>query len=235
MTIETLTFGCRLNAYESEVVKAEAEKAGLADALIVNTCAVTAEAVRQAKQSIRKARRDNRSARSSSRLRRADRGAQFRRHGRGRSRHRQRRQDEGRELQADGLRRAAQRQGAGQRHHGRARAGRAPDRGDGRPRPRVRAGAERLRPPLHLLHHPLWPGPVTLGADGRRGRADPEARRQRLPRGGTDRRRHNKLWTRSARHADPRQAGAGDPPPRPRPAAPAHLFHRFHRGGPGTL
>ena len=59
MAVETLTFGCRLNTYESEVMKAEAEKAGLADALIVNTCAVTAEAVRQAKQSIRSARRDN--------------------------------------------------------------------------------------------------------------------------------------------------------------------------------
>src|SRR5690606_18852505 len=56
---ETLTFGCRLNAYESEVMKTEAEKAGLSNALIVNTCAVTAEAVRQARQSIRKARRDN--------------------------------------------------------------------------------------------------------------------------------------------------------------------------------
>ncbi len=59
MAVETLTFGCRLNAYESEVMKAEAEKAGLEQALIVNTCAVTAEAVRQAKQAIRKARRDN--------------------------------------------------------------------------------------------------------------------------------------------------------------------------------
>ncbi|MEO6014670.1 MAG: tRNA (N(6)-L-threonylcarbamoyladenosine(37)-C(2))-methylthiotransferase MtaB [Devosia sp.] len=58
MAIETLTFGCRLNAYESEVMKAEAEKAGLSGALIVNTCAVTAEAVRQAKQAIRKAKRD---------------------------------------------------------------------------------------------------------------------------------------------------------------------------------
>jgi threonylcarbamoyladenosine tRNA methylthiotransferase MtaB len=58
MSIETLTFGCRLNTYESEVMKAEAEKAGLSDALLVNTCAVTAEAVRQAKQAIRKARRD---------------------------------------------------------------------------------------------------------------------------------------------------------------------------------
>ena len=58
MSVETLTFGCRLNAYESEVMKAEAEKAGLSGALIVNTCAVTAEAVRQAKQAIRKAKRD---------------------------------------------------------------------------------------------------------------------------------------------------------------------------------
>ena len=58
MGVETLTFGCRLNAYESEVMKTEAEKAGLSEALIVNTCAVTAEAVRQAKQAIRKARRD---------------------------------------------------------------------------------------------------------------------------------------------------------------------------------
>ncbi|HEV7277953.1 MAG TPA: tRNA (N(6)-L-threonylcarbamoyladenosine(37)-C(2))-methylthiotransferase MtaB [Devosiaceae bacterium] len=58
MAVETLTFGCRLNTYESEVMKAEAEKAGLDNALIVNTCAVTAEAVRQARQSIRKARRE---------------------------------------------------------------------------------------------------------------------------------------------------------------------------------
>ncbi|HEX4298769.1 MAG TPA: tRNA (N(6)-L-threonylcarbamoyladenosine(37)-C(2))-methylthiotransferase MtaB [Devosia sp.] len=58
MGVETLTFGCRLNANESEVIRAEAEKAGLADALVVNTCAVTAEAVRQAKQAIRKARRE---------------------------------------------------------------------------------------------------------------------------------------------------------------------------------
>ncbi|WP_421952782.1 tRNA (N(6)-L-threonylcarbamoyladenosine(37)-C(2))-methylthiotransferase MtaB [Pelagibacterium sp.] len=59
MSIETITFGCRLNAYESEVMKAEAQKSGLENAIIINTCAVTAEAVRQAKQTIRKARRDN--------------------------------------------------------------------------------------------------------------------------------------------------------------------------------
>jgi threonylcarbamoyladenosine tRNA methylthiotransferase MtaB len=59
MSIETLTFGCRLNAYEGEVMKAEAEKAGLENTIIINTCAVTSEAVRQAKQAIRKAKRDN--------------------------------------------------------------------------------------------------------------------------------------------------------------------------------
>jgi threonylcarbamoyladenosine tRNA methylthiotransferase MtaB len=59
MAIETLTFGCRLNAYEGEVMKAEAEKAGLDNTIIINTCAVTQEAVRQAKQAIRKAKRDN--------------------------------------------------------------------------------------------------------------------------------------------------------------------------------
>ena len=59
MSVETLTFGCRLNAYESEVMKAAALKAGVGDTLIVNTCAVTGEAVRQARQAIRKARRDD--------------------------------------------------------------------------------------------------------------------------------------------------------------------------------
>jgi threonylcarbamoyladenosine tRNA methylthiotransferase MtaB len=57
VSLDILTFGCRLNAYESEVIRAEAEAAGLDDAVIVNTCAVTAEAVRQARQAIRKARR----------------------------------------------------------------------------------------------------------------------------------------------------------------------------------
>jgi threonylcarbamoyladenosine tRNA methylthiotransferase MtaB len=55
--IDIITFGCRLNAYESEVMRAHADAAGLSDTVIVNTCAVTAEAVRQARQAIRKARR----------------------------------------------------------------------------------------------------------------------------------------------------------------------------------
>jgi len=56
--IGIITFGCRLNAYESEVMLEHANAAGLRDAVIVNTCAVTAEAVRQARQAIRKARRE---------------------------------------------------------------------------------------------------------------------------------------------------------------------------------
>ena len=61
--IEVITFGCRLNAYESEVMKRNAAAAGLDKAVIVNTCAVTGEAVRQARQAIRKARRENPGAR----------------------------------------------------------------------------------------------------------------------------------------------------------------------------
>ncbi len=67
MAVDVLTFGCRLNAYESEVIKREAKDAGLEElaggAVVVNTCAVTGEAVRQARQAIRKARRENPDAR----------------------------------------------------------------------------------------------------------------------------------------------------------------------------
>ena len=56
---DIVTFGCRLNAYESEVMRGHADAAGLEDAIVFNTCAVTAEAERQARQAIRKARREN--------------------------------------------------------------------------------------------------------------------------------------------------------------------------------
>ena len=54
-----MTFGCRLNIYESQVIKDLTSQAGLNDAIVVNSCAVTAEAERQVRQSIRKLRRDN--------------------------------------------------------------------------------------------------------------------------------------------------------------------------------
>ena len=53
------TLGCRLNAYETEAMKGLAAEAGLDGAVVVNTCAVTAEAVRQARQRIRRLRKDN--------------------------------------------------------------------------------------------------------------------------------------------------------------------------------
>ncbi|NOD31834.1 tRNA (N(6)-L-threonylcarbamoyladenosine(37)-C(2))-methylthiotransferase MtaB [Ruegeria atlantica] len=57
------TLGCRLNAYETEAMKELSQQAGLTDAVVVNTCAVTAEAVRKARQEIRKLRRENPNAR----------------------------------------------------------------------------------------------------------------------------------------------------------------------------
>ena len=57
-SVDILTLGCRLNSYESEVMRGHAEAAGLQYAVIGNTCAVTAEAVRQARQTIRRARRE---------------------------------------------------------------------------------------------------------------------------------------------------------------------------------
>jgi threonylcarbamoyladenosine tRNA methylthiotransferase MtaB len=63
VSVEVVTFGCRLNAAESEVIRREAERAGFDDTVVVNTCAVTAEAVRQARQAIRALRRERPSAR----------------------------------------------------------------------------------------------------------------------------------------------------------------------------
>jgi len=57
MSVEVITFGCRLNAFESEVIAREATGAGLADTIIINSCAVTNEAVAQARQSIRRLKR----------------------------------------------------------------------------------------------------------------------------------------------------------------------------------
>ncbi|MBT4938114.1 MAG: tRNA (N(6)-L-threonylcarbamoyladenosine(37)-C(2))-methylthiotransferase MtaB, partial [Rhodospirillaceae bacterium] len=56
---KVITLGCRLNAFESEVMRIRAEQAGLGDTVIFNTCAVTSEAERQARQQIRKLRREN--------------------------------------------------------------------------------------------------------------------------------------------------------------------------------
>jgi threonylcarbamoyladenosine tRNA methylthiotransferase MtaB len=63
LPLDIVTFGCRLNSFESEAIRRQATAAGLDDAIIVNTCAVTAEAERQARQTIRKLRRERPDAR----------------------------------------------------------------------------------------------------------------------------------------------------------------------------
>ena len=87
----------------------------------------------------------------------------------------------------------------------------ASDRRFCRPRARLRAGAERLRSPLHLLHHSVRPRQFALGADGRGRRAGAAARRQRLWRSGAHRRRYHQLRRGSAGRAEARRAGQADP------------------------
>jgi threonylcarbamoyladenosine tRNA methylthiotransferase MtaB len=59
MTVDVVTFGCRLNACESEVMRRQAQAAGVAGTVVVNTCAVTAEAVRQSRQTVRRIKREH--------------------------------------------------------------------------------------------------------------------------------------------------------------------------------
>ncbi len=61
--VDIINFGCRLNAYEAEVMRSHTDAAGLQNAVVINTCAVTAEAQRQARQAIRRARKDRPDAR----------------------------------------------------------------------------------------------------------------------------------------------------------------------------
>ena len=58
MSVEIVTFGCRLNISESEVIRHEAQRAGITDTIVINSCAVTSEAVAQARQSIRRLKRE---------------------------------------------------------------------------------------------------------------------------------------------------------------------------------
>jgi threonylcarbamoyladenosine tRNA methylthiotransferase MtaB len=57
MSVNIVTFGCRLNSFESEVIRHEAERAGISDTIVINSCAVTNEAVAQARQQIRRLKR----------------------------------------------------------------------------------------------------------------------------------------------------------------------------------
>ncbi len=90
MSVDVVTFGCRLNAFESEVIAREAERPASTDTIVINTCAVTNEAVAQARQSIRRLQRERPDARivvTGCAAQTA--AAHVCRHGRGRSRHRQ--------------------------------------------------------------------------------------------------------------------------------------------------
>ncbi len=154
--IEIITFGCRLNAYESEVMREHAKAAGVGDAVIVNTCAVTAEAVRQARQAIRKARRDRPGAKivvtGCAAQIDPDRFAAM---------------DEvdrvignQEKMRSPDLPRALcrrHREGRGQRHHVGDGDRRSSHRGLRQSRAGLCADPERLRPSLHLLHHPVRP------------------------------------------------------------------------------
>ena len=156
MSVEVVTFGCRLNAAESEVIRREAERAGLSDTVVVNTCAVTAEAVRQARQTIRALRRERPQAKivvtgcaaqtepqTFAAMAEADRVL-------------------GNSEKLSGAAWARTRADFGVADAPKAivndimavkETAAASDRGFCRPHPRLRPGAERLRSSLHLLHH----------------------------------------------------------------------------------
>ena len=174
MGVDVVTFGCRLNTYESEVMRREAEAAGLGGiedgAVIFNTCAVNGEAVRQARQSIRKARRENPKARiivtgcaaqtDPAGFSAMDEVDLVLGNEEKLQRHNYRALPD---FGVNDFEKARVNESFGARDgvaHGRRHRG---------PSARLRAGAERLRPSLHLLHHPLRPRQFALRANGRGG------------------------------------------------------------------
>ena len=209
MSVEVVTFGCRLNAFESEVMRLEAERAGLDDTIVINSCAVTNEAVAQARQSIRRLKRERPSARivvtGCAAQTQAQMFADMTEVDRVVGNDDKMRSDAWLNARTalDGPRKAdiaasnkiavsdimAVRQMAPPRLDGIAEG----------PAARLRPGAERLRSPLHLLHHSLRPRQFALGADGRGGRSGPRAGRTRPCRDRADRRRSDELWRRSRR------------------------------------
>ena len=227
--VEVVTFGCRLNAYESEVIRERAAADGLADAVVFNTCAVTGEAVRQARQAIRKARRERPDARLIVTgcaaqidpaafaamaevdlvLGNAEKAAPAPLAGHGPPR-------------------------AGRRHHGRARDRRHLIVGPREPRPGLCRGPERLRPPLHLLHHPLRPRQLALGRPAAMVEQVRGLAAAGLRRGGADRRRPDQLGRGPAGRAGAGPAGRADPEAGPGAAAPAPVVHRRGRDRPAT-
>ena len=218
-----------------------AAEAGLAEAIIVNTCAVTAEAERQARQAIRKAARERPHARLivtgcaaqidpdgfaampevSQVLGNAD----------------KMRAESWRDLAAFSRASAARfralvrREAARLRHHGGEGNRQPPDRRLRWASPRLRAGAERLRSPLHLLHHPLRARQFALRADGGGRRADQAHRREGHGGNRAHRRRSHLLRQGTAGLAEARHAREGDLAPCAGARAASAFFHRPGRGG----
>ena len=162
---EFVTFGCRLNAYESEVMRGQRRRPDLKDAIVFNTCAVTAEATRQARQAIRQARKDKPDAQHHRhRLRGADDAARCSPPCRKSISSSAMKKN----FKPRSFRISASAPGArqGQRHHVGARDRLHMIDGFDRAHARLRAGAEWLRSSLHLLHHSLRPRQFALGAGG---------------------------------------------------------------------
>ena len=165
MSVEIVTFGCRLNAFESEVIAREAERAGLADTIVINSCAVTNEAVAQARQSIRRLKRERPEARivvtgcaaQTQAAMFADMAEVDRVVGnddkmRGQAwRNARAAFDAAPAFGIEASEKIAVADIMAVRRDGAASAGRFCEG----PAARIRAGAERLRSPLHLLHHSL--------------------------------------------------------------------------------
>ena len=155
--VEIVTFGCRLNTLELEVMRRHARAAALDDTVIVHTCAVTAEAERQARQAIRRLRRQ----RPGSRIVVTGCGVQVAPGGFAAMPEVDHLIGNAEKLRPRHLGRAGRRRPAraGRRYHGRARRRPAAAR---RPRPadpRLPAGPAGLRSSLHLLQHPYGRGP----------------------------------------------------------------------------
>ena len=216
--IEIITFGCRLNAYESEVMRKHACDAGLGATVIVNTCAVTQESVRQARQAIRRARRENPQAKivvtgCAAQVDPAPFAAMDE------VDHIIGNQEKTESCDLPRARLRRHRAGQGQRHHV-GEGDRWPsDRRLRRPGPCLCANSERLRSSLHLLHHSVRPRALALGACRRGGGAGAQAGRERLCRDRADRRRHHRLWRGPSRRDHPR--GAHDQDSRARAGAQA--------------
>ena len=219
MSVDVLTFGCRLNIAESEAIRQAA--AGLDEAVVVNTCAVTAEAVRQARQSIRRLKRE----RPDARIVVTGCAAQVEPELFAAMPEVARVLGNTEKLDprawADDRRVAVGDIMAVKRH-----VGQAVDHLEGHTRA-IPAGAERLRSPLHLLHHPVRARQFAVAAGGRSGSTGAPPGRARLSRDRAHRRRHHRL--RGRRHAAGR-AGQAHPQGNPRARAPAAVVDRFGRG-----